>query len=203
MILPWLRSCAHCSGCLGRVDLFCEACWESLFTQLRFEESHAVNPQFLTTSLWRWGPKTPLVECFVRSQKSCTLRQARERIVSQYLSFFPRERPASICCVVSDLRKTDHGPEWAKAFSKATGRPYFLLQLSDQSRHKQKGRKQRYQERHVLPPQKAPRNRQNCWFIDDVVTTGATAKAVWVALNKPKGFRAVALVYRAPPSTSE
>lgn len=202
MISRWFRSCASCSGCVGPIDLFCESCWQRLFIQMNFRETHEVSSHFLTSSLWRWDSNTHLVDCFVRSQKRCALQEARERIVRQYLAFLPRELPESLCCVVSSLNPKDHGLEWTKAFSTALGRPYFSLSITDQSHHKLKGRKQRYEERQVRAPGKDLWAGKTCWFIDDVVTTGATSKAVWLSLGKPKDFRTVALVYRALPCTS-
>ncbi len=38
------------------------------------------------------------------------------------------------------------------------------------------------------------------YFVDDILTTGATAKAAWVALKKPSHFEALVLAYRKQPS---
>lgn len=45
---------------------------------------------------------------------------------------------------------------------------------------------------------KAPAERPRFLFLDDVLATGATARAVWQALGRPAQFEAWALAYREP-----
>lgn len=201
MITRWLRSCAHCAQNLGPIDLFCEPCWQQILAQIQLQEGHFVSRHFSSSTLWNWGLSADRIERFVRAQKACSLPEARERIAREFFATSAKEWPESFCCVVNDSRTVDHGREWAKAFSKVAHKPYFCLRVESKANHKQKSRKERYQDRQVALEEGYCRWGKSCWFIDDVLTTGATARAVWESLGKPKGFHAVALVYREHRST--
>jgi hypothetical protein len=136
-----------------------------------------------------------VVENFVRRQKGIYLLKARKKIVHRCVYLLPQPLPQGLFYVTPENKKIDHGSEWAQAFSEILGVPAYRLTLSSQGNHKTKTRQERWSERVVL--NSYPTNfLRHYWFVDDLLTTGATAQAVWASLGRPESFKVVTIVYR-------
>ncbi len=191
----WFRTCANCSNSYGAIDLYCENCWSLLWKQQQFKERSILGGSVRAFSLWTWKEGPSMVQNFVRKQKGICLLSARKKIVERYLSLLPSPPPQGLFYVTPKDKKTDHGSEWAKAFSVALGIPTYRLVLPSKGNYKTKNRQERWNERAVL--NSYPLGfLQHYWFVDDVLTTGATAQAVWASLGRPDSFKAVTIVYK-------
>lgn len=191
----WLRSCANCSCCLSPVDLYCEGCWNQLWRDVSFQRRDIAGGPFPIYSLWTWPGGSPIVEKFVRAQKGQSLLEARTKVAQRYLLQLPSPRPQGLFYVIPKNKKSDHGAEWAQAFSQVMGVPSYSLILPNKGNYKTKNRKQRWTERVVLNSYPSDLL-EHYWFIDDVLTTGATAQAAWQSLGRPLSFRVVVMVYK-------
>ncbi|MBY0384036.1 hypothetical protein K2X05_02665 [bacterium] len=152
--------------------------------------------QFKTSSLWSWKNNNSLVEALAHAQKGRGLLLARRKIVEQYLPLL--EGPLPSCLFyVSKNNKKDHGYEWALAFAQILQRPMRALFIENQEDYKSKNRKQRSQSGRIQPIMDREKNFvEQSWFIDDIRTTGETARSAWQALGKPECFRTVVMVQR-------
>lgn len=191
----YLRSCASCSESGGDIDLYCTDCWELLWRKQQFKERSILGGAMGAFSFWTWKTGSSTVESFVRNQKGTGLLEARKKIVQKYLYLLPQSPPQGLFYVTPQNKKKDHGSEWALAFSEVLEIPAYRLTLSSQGNYKTKSRKERWSERSIL--NSYPKDfLQHYWFVDDVLTTGATAQAVWASLCRPEIFKAVTIVYK-------
>lgn len=194
--MSWFRSCAQCSCSWGRTDLFCHSCWEDLWRSLDFQNKAYPNEQFKTSSLWSWTQNHALVATLAHAQKGRGFSSPRTRIVESYLSLLGGPKPSCLF-YVSKNHKKDHGYEWALAFAHILQRPIRPLLIDGGENYKSKNRKQRTQSGRVRPAFDVDRNAaRGSWFVDDIRTTGATARSAWEALNKPEDFQFVAIIHR-------
>lgn len=194
-IKSWLRICARCSSLWGPRDLFCERCWQHLWQKEDFRKGHFVTTEFPVLVLWSWEKSDSVVETLVRAQKSTGLQRARQKIFQRFLSHPLGERPTVLACVVPKNKSTDHAQEGAEILASILGVKLLILKIEPRVDYKQKRRRERNQWNSSIDPVTLKKT-ERVWFYDDVVTTGATAKAAWYALGKPQVFQVVALAFR-------
>lgn len=195
----WCRTCAYCKVSWGEIDFLCEQCWSELEKRLRPTHKIFSKNKLTVFTLWQWEKKDVRLQKLLLDLKGRNLPEARERMLLLFLDFLKYHLPPqTICCVISrDSR--DHGLAMAESFAQQYQCPLVPLKLYKMSTHyKTLHRRQRYTERKVLlDPSMKQRVKEPVWFVDDVLTTGATAEAVWEALGRPLEYRAVTMVYRA------
>lgn len=198
----WLRSCASCGAIWGACELYCSVCWQSLLKQKKSGQLTGEN--FRVRYFWPWAKHSREIEAFVRHQKQRGLFEARLRLVKDCLSEETMmERPECLWFVRRWRETQSHGEEWARAFSCVLQRPCYPLFLNEEtSPYKKKNRQERERERKVLAPYNPRYLQQKSWFIDDVYTTGATSRAVWVSLQKPKDFCVFTMVFKTYEKTT-
>ncbi len=194
-IKSWLRVCARCSSLWGPRDLFCEGCWQHLWQEEDFRKGHFVTTEFPILVMWSWGKSGSLVETLVRAQKSTGLKRARHKIFQRLFTYPLGTKPSVVACVVPKDKMMDHAQEGAEVLAKMLGVRLIQLKIEPRVDYKQKGRRERNQWSGSIDPVTLKKT-ERVWFYDDVVTTGATVKAAWVALGKPKEFQVVALAFR-------
>ena len=104
----------------------------------------------------------------------------------------------------SDDVKYDHAYEWAVALSNKFGgevAPLFYNKAGQ--RQKRKSKKERDALRIVCSPSSLryieTQYGDRTWvFVDDIVASGATARAAYLALNCPRNFEVWSLGFRSP-----
>lgn len=103
------------------------------------------------------------------------------------LSQFPRDG----VLVYPSKGPEDHASAWARALGQILGYPTSPLLLVDPQKQARLTRPQRFNRRFS-----ASLAGKSVILVDDILTTGATAKAAFVALNRPENFTIWTLFYR-------
>lgn len=222
----WFRACARChTPTLFPIDIFCEHCEREL--NIRSFPVHCeseTKPSFQIHAQYDWNAKNdsllrPLVYGLKGGRQSQAFLTLAERfsfhlsesrlgpVVSAQLStelsplvFIPPPRRSA---------SPDHAFCWGKALSGIWNFPLIDALVWDDdadcegatrktSTQKRKSRLERRQRKFKPGPlSEAIPAQAGVIFVDDVVTTGATAEAAYVALGRPKPFVVWAIAYRA------
>jgi predicted amidophosphoribosyltransferase len=199
--IRWFRSCATCGSISVPIDLLCERCWLALSTQLNRAEA-TLQPAypFAVHSLLTWTPEEPWIRDLLRGFKrghAVSAAGTFARLMSDFEH--QTERPVFVVPPSSD-GKLDHSSVLGIALCKFF--PYsqlLVLQNSPfekQGAQKEKTATERASRRFlaVYPSGEAPN--AEFVFVDDVITSGSTAMAAYMALGDPPIFQSWTLVSR-------
>jgi predicted amidophosphoribosyltransferase len=213
-VLRWLRSCAVCHASLPPIDLLCVSCWAE-FEALRNRGEWLLQPgyPFPVYSLLTWTDENDaFVRPLIYGLKKGFQVKALEKL-TQLLAFergWRREKAAPILVhPASSDGRDDHSKLLGVLLGEAWGRKAYSLEWEqDAIKSKKVSQKQlnasaraerRFEEvtgeARWLEPGSAR------VFVDDVVTSGATAWAAHLALGAPEGFEVWALVCRPKLAT--
>ena len=220
----WIRHCGVCGSSAPPVKWLCSFCLKKLSSfflepknmiRMQFSFRHArlidwssENDYFIRSVIQSLkGAKNSPLFSFLAGEFFLRLNQnplvfndqpfvfipCPPRISQEGLSFLPFLKKNSTPVL-------DHGFFWAKALSEQTGWPASSL-LSRQPENKSQKKKNITSRKKAVffPPAKtlAPEN-HSMIFVDDVVTSGATALAARWALNNPRSFMVWSIFWRKP-----
>ncbi len=184
-----LRSCSYCGLAYGHADLYCQPCWNKLFKNFRAPAVFVELPiPARTLFLWkRHGDER--VEHLVRTIKVARFAEAYLRLAKQLCYEFSYVKNA---CFVPIPPSTEGQRDHADYLAKS------LAQVSDQKfqrclRWKVKGSSQKTKTRIERMAVKIELTQKidgqvTYILVDDVVTTGSTAKAAIEALGSDKNI---------------
>jgi predicted amidophosphoribosyltransferase len=207
-VLRWVRSCSICAAILPPVDVVCETCWERLARIKNSPDGPRSLLQggynFPVYSLFTWTPETDLLlRPLVHSLKKGWAPSAVDRFAEWFC--FERSRAGKISAnsvVPAPSSSFDHAKSWAEALGSRLERPIVdvLQKAPDQVRFQRtRSATERAELRFQL---KTPgKEGQNAYrgphlFVDDVITTGSTAMAAYMALGDPSHFEVWTMVNR-------
>lgn len=189
----------HC-GCFQATDSqLCHSCESDLWLRhptVRLFDLTSTHIQAWT--LFDWFPdEDRKVSMLMMSMKGGQLRSAFDFYAKAFISRISLTSLPSNTVLVPcpNLKGRDHSRVLAKAFSKLLGVPIIdaLLPVGAPKSQKQKSRAERqriqFQKTVVL-------RHKHVIFIDDIVTTGATAIAAQKALGPTVGFEVWCLAHR-------
>ncbi len=195
-----LRACAHCHLWLGQTDLFCPTCWNLVFKNRIWKKIDEYSLE--TKSLFCWRQEDAILGELIYSLKGGDLADANDRLARSILTSVESHELTDVAFVPApskNLEQPDHAYMIAKSLSNLSGRPLIkALQRVDEDSQKQLNRSERLRSKLALNAGfSIEQGRiQSIIFIDDVVTTGATAHAAHLALGKPKNFKVWTIAYR-------
>ena len=203
----WVRGCPVCFSVRMPVHWLCPACWLKL-KSLSLPPQDMIRWQNGKTHwrLWDWTKENDLfVRVVLGSLKKTTPDFVFEKISQEFLHRIISVRPLHPESVLVPAPpfgegNRDHAFRLARALSRQSGFPLKtpLLRELRQGSQKQKNLKER---RTIKCRLREPVSLKHCVFVDDVLTTGATALAAYEALNRPASFTVLTLAFR--PFSSE
>ncbi len=196
----YLRSCAYCGFWFGSHDFFCQNCWEELSRQLKFESS--CQYWFDNRYLFRWEEENKLIGSLIYGLKGGCCGSSVTRILGNLVGESWLENLDECVLVPSpptSLGSRDHAYVIAEALSDLYGGSLRTpLRRTGDLAQKKLAKTVRKEKQLGLDPDYTPSdlNTRRIIFIDDVITTGSTAQAAFVALGRPRNFSVLAMAYR-------
>ena len=191
-LIRWFRMCGSCGSSFGPIDGFCERCFEDVIR--RASALSIKGFPFAAHSLLKWDEKNEIVGDLVRclkgkwSQKGC-------EIIAGEIARIANLKGRTIIVPPSKSEEQDHAWNLGNALAKFGGCD-FASPFSVESKAEQKSldKSQRLSLRFSLVHRLVSRN---FLFVDDLITTGSTARAAWIALGSPKNFEAWTVAHRS------
>lgn len=212
----WLRSCAICTTTLPPIDLVCDVCWTKLFRlRNRGPELLQTSYPFPVYSLFTWTEETEhLVKPFIYGFKKGRSVSAAKDLALEFMT--ERQDAGELdrnrVLIPPPSSSFDHGDLWTQALSERCLSPTWPVLrasgsltagTSEKSGKSQKllSKTERGDRRYEIREQIAgywPLGEESgrLIFADDVITTGSTAMAAYMALGDPEQFEVWTLVAR-------
>lgn len=197
LILSILRSCSHCGSFWGTTDILCGKCWRRIENAvLQGTNQLFATYRFNVRSLLNWNHQEhDLIKNLIHSLKTGWSKPAYKKFANYLDVRWPKES------VLVPAPGPAHAKSWAMAISEITGLEVqdSLVKL-DNGKQKIKNRLERLAVKMTSKLQFLGSNKRII-FVDDVITTGATALAAFKALGEPKHFEVCSIVCN--PSISQ
>ena len=205
-IWSWLRHCPVCCQSFPPVEWLCTGCLKKLKScYLKPQHIMRMQSSFRHLRLIDWTSEN---DSFIRavlmslkgSRRSLFFKVlAKEFFIRlNSLSFLQRESPFTLIPCPSRTSSKDHGFFWAEALGKEFHLPVqkALNPAVFDAGQKSKRLSLRGERKFLLTKDDSQLKNKNLVFVDDVVTSGATAKAAYLALDKPKLFMIWSIFWR-------
>lgn len=202
----WFRHCPVCRRSVPPIEWLCMGCLKKLksfylepqnilrmqssFRHLRLIDWSSENDSFIRAVLMSLkGPRRSLFFKVLAGEFFMRL---------QYLPSLKRDCPLTLIPCPSKSFSKDHGFFWTQALSKELNLPVqqALSPLGVHSDQKSKNLFLRGERKFLLTVNECTLKDKNLVFVDDVVTSGATAKAAYQTLGKPASFMVWSLFWR-------
>jgi len=206
MVLRWLRACARCGSILPPIDLFCGRCAVMLASQQNRGPA-LLQPGFAfpVYSLFTWTHANDTVmRPFLHAFKRGLAVREAESMGLLFLHEISSQRPRLSPWIAHPGGKSGRDHSWllaqllARLIAPEDSLPIVTLRLADAGlggSQKLKSASERRSRRFIKEEKFSGRNVP--WvFVDDVITTGSTARAAWQALGQPDSFEVWTLACR-------
>jgi predicted amidophosphoribosyltransferase len=215
VVQKWLRSCAVCTSTLPPIDLVCDLCWAKIF-RLRNQGPQLLQKEypFPVYSLFTWTEETePFIKPFIHGFKRGFSVSAAQDLALEFLNermdagdrFCGDRVSRNLVFIPPPSNSFDHGTLWTKALAERCLSPIWPVLQNDldgeKVSQKHLNRVERHERRFGIREQIAgywPLGNESgrLIFADDVITTGSTAMAAFMALGDPEQFEVWTLVAR-------
>jgi predicted amidophosphoribosyltransferase len=191
-ILRWFRACANCGTNIPPIDGFCGRCFNEIIFAIQ-SDAHVVGGHpFAVHSLLKWTDDREAVGRLIKCLKGPHSKYAFKKLAGEVLrraSF----KDKILIVPPSKREKFDHAWNFGEALGEFSGAELlspFLIQ-NEELEQKRLNKMERSTLTFALSKQVKWRAKHGGFvFVDDLITTGATARAAWNALGRPTRFSA-------------
>lgn len=190
-----IRACAHCGSMFSEVNLLCKTCWSYADReQNSVPNFRQWDYEFTVFSLYTWLEQAHL-HSLVYGLKGGGLHEAFERLASRFLAqrnLLSNEEYKSAVIIPAPASvpgSRDHAFEWAAQLEKLSGASLLCpLSRIGHAPQKQLDKRARLEKKMSASNDLDLSRFTKVIFVDDVITSGGTAGAAFVALGRPKQF---------------
>jgi predicted amidophosphoribosyltransferase len=192
--LRWLKSCASCGSYQAPIDGFCRNCMSALLLQTSNLHLTSMS-SFSCLSLFKWNDQNEKAGLLVKALKGRNSRMAYAKLAIDFMGRLGKPvKPNSLLVVPPSKRgDSDHAHAFALGIATLTGQTVVSPFISSQVDQKKLSKSERILLKYKV---KSPVRSEAFIFVDDLLTTGSTARAAWNALGRPKHFSAWTLACR-------
>jgi predicted amidophosphoribosyltransferase len=193
-----LSACARCRSLRGPIQLFCRSCWE-LAGEFRNDERSLQQTAYALKvySLYTWYDQfDSVIRPLIYGLKGGLIQKPWEHFAQDLI--FKRNllgRNAAEAIVLPPRQnKRDHAWFWAKAIGEFLNIPVLdCLESEDRTQKRLSLNLRKNRQMNRIGPDI---NQLKLIFVDDTITSGATARAAYEALGSPENFEVWTLVAR-------
>lgn len=196
-MMQYFSNCAGCGFSLPPIYYLCEPCWQKIsLEKSSFKYTHLRWPAH---ALWEWETKGNLVHKLLQRRKGGNIYITEKNLALRALEALPQTTKNEVDEVFFPQKwqqRKDHTWYFAHAIGEILTVPVTGLQIHVTPFYKSFGRSQRARERSKNTRTYAQYKGQKPLLVDDIITTGATLEALWVALRRPEGAVSLCLAYK-------
>lgn len=210
----WFRNCCVCGISQPPIRWLCSYCWRQLRSYyLPAKDIIRTQEQFAHIRLFDWNSENDFfIRLFLNSLKKGApdfiFDEIGRELLHRIIQIQPLEKNTVLIPAPASPKNSikDHAFCFTASLARISNIPIknSLLRLFfyEEIQQKQKTRLARQNlhfqimEEAEKPVTKDINPSQHCIFVDDILTTGATATAAWKALGKPRHFKILTLAWR-------
>jgi len=210
--MKYIRACAVCQTYFPPTDWLCSFCWKVLEREyLHSRYIYRVEKKLSHFRLLDWHPDNyQTVKSFVYSLKQggpdFLFKRLALEMFSRLVHFNLWNKQTIPIFVPAPFRKVnqkDHAGQLAHALSYYFGGNVCDLLKRSENYDSQKNKTRRQRVKIELQKILSIPSDRTIVFVDDVLTTGSTARAAFQTLNCPKKFFIFTLIWKRPPAKQE